>query len=297
MAIQADTNLYPGINAHLNSFLQNEPGGWRNFHAEHITDIAREIDQHLPPGYFTRSEKSLQIGEFDPGCGSQGSTRTTPDITVYRQPSQRAATAAAAEASDTPVITIPLAQTLTEEDDLTGLIIYQAGEGSALGRPITRVELLSPANMPGGSHYEQYMVKRWDTLRSGLRLVEIDYLHQTPPIIPQLLDYSHRVEGALPYVILVSDPRPTFDQGKTDVYAFSVDDALPVINIPLAGADGVKISFGTVYNRTFESSRFFRMIVDYAQLPTAFDRYSSSDQARIQKRLADIQKNAGESPS
>lgn len=294
MAIHADKNLYPGINAHLNSFLQNEPGGWANFHAEHIIRLREAIDEGLPPGYFARSEKSLQIGEFDPGSGTQDTSHTKPDVTVYHHPVFGSESGSVIARTDAPSITLPMPQTLAEEDELTGLIIYQAGEGSILGRPITRVELLSPANKPGGSHYEQYMVKRWETLRSGLRLVEIDYLHQTPPVIHNLPDYSRGMEGALPYVILVSDPRPTFEQGKTDVYAFGVDDPLPVINVPLAGADVVRVEFGTVYDHTLASSRFFRMVVDYAQEPAAFERYSPADQEQIRQRLATIRKQAAE---
>ena len=78
---------------------------------------------------------------------------------------------------------------MEEEETLTGLVIYQAGEGSVLGRPITRIELLSPANKPPGSHHEQYMVKRLETLKSGLRLVELDYLHESHPVIQALPSY------------------------------------------------------------------------------------------------------------
>ncbi|MBZ0298776.1 MAG: DUF4058 family protein, partial [Anaerolineae bacterium] len=211
MALQADRNLYPGINAHLNSFLQNESGGWRSFHAEHITDIAREVDQRLPSGYFTRSEKSLQIEDFDPGSGDQGRSRTTPDVTIYRQRTSHRGLSQARIQEVVPSLTMPLPETLDEEDELTGLVIYQAGEGSILGRPITRLEPLSPANKRGGSHHEQYMHKRSETLKSGLRLVEIDYLHQTPPVIRVLPDYSSGAPGAVPYTILISDPRPTFE--------------------------------------------------------------------------------------
>ncbi len=34
MSIQADTNLYPGINPHLNSRLQQHNGGWKGFHSK-----------------------------------------------------------------------------------------------------------------------------------------------------------------------------------------------------------------------------------------------------------------------
>lgn len=243
MAIHSDKNLYPGINAHLNSFLQHEAGGWRSFHAEHIIDLCGSIDRELPANYYVRSQFSLQGSEFEENF---------------------------AEA----------------EDSLIGLVIYQMGEQRSSDVPITRIELLSPANKPGGSHYEQYILKRQQTLESGLRLVEIDDLHETPPIIDVLPDYSKGETDAYPYIIIISDPRPTLEKGLTKVYAFHVAQKLPKLNLPLAGADVVKVDFGAVYNHTFESSRFFLMIVDYEQNPTALERYSEKDRAWIEQHLA-----------
>jgi hypothetical protein len=95
----------------------------------------------------------------------------------------------------------------------------------------------------------------------------------------------------VPFVILVSDPRPTIEQGKTDIYTFSVDDPLPIINVPLAGADVVKVDFGAAYQNTFAGSRFFRMVVNYAQDPVQLERYSVEDREFIQTRLTDIRQN------
>jgi uncharacterized protein DUF4058 len=281
MAIYSDKNLYPGINTHLNSFLQNEMGGWQSFHAEHIIDLARSINEHLPAGYFTRSEKSLQISENLPPTGEKPGT-TTPDVAIFRgnvrisnKPTPAPLTAAQ------PVATIPISDSLTDEDYLTGVVIYQAGEGGGLGRPITRIELLSPANKPSGSHYLTYLTKRQETLHSALRLVEIDYLHQTRPILMDLPSYAHRETDAYPYMILVSDPRPTVEQGFTQVFGFGVDEALPIVMIPLAGADTFTFDFGEAYNRTFVNSPFFQMVVDYEQEPSHFERYIEADRTKI----------------
>ncbi len=288
--IYSERNLYPGINIHLNSILQNDPGTsiWQSFHAEYIVRLRETMDINLPRGYFTLSETSLQIGEFDAGTGLETRARTTPDVTIYRNPTITGQTdLMIAEETSSPTLVLPLPETLKEEETLTGLIIYQAGEGSFLGRPITRIELLSPANKPGGTHYEQYILKRLQTLKSGLRLVEIDYLHQTAPIIYKLPRYP-KGKDSFPYMIIVTDPRPTFEEGKTAIYAIHVDQALPILDIPLAGADVVRIRFGDVYNRTFESSRFFLSVVDYATDPVHMDTYSKPDQERIKNRLSEI---------
>ncbi len=67
MPIQLAENQYRGVNAHLNSILQNTPGEWESFHASHIVDITRALNKRLPAGYEARVEKSLQIRELRPG--------------------------------------------------------------------------------------------------------------------------------------------------------------------------------------------------------------------------------------
>lgn len=286
MPIHSDKNLYPGINIHLNSLLQDEPGGWVNFHSEFIIYLREHLDRVLPPGYFSRSEKSLQIEGFDPASGMEHHTPLKPDISLYRVPGWPPAPRGIE--TTLPTAIIPIADTLTEEDVLTGLVIYQAGEGGALGRPITRIEVLSPANKPGGSYHIPYLIKRGETLKSGLRLVEIDFLHETPPVIPVLPSYPKGETGAQPFTILVSDPRPTLEQGHTTVYSFGVDDVLPIVDIPLAGADRVPVDLGQVYHHMYENVRFFRMVIDYSGDVTNIGRYTDSDQEKIRSRLATI---------
>jgi len=296
MPIHSDKNLYPGVNAHLNSYLQNETGKWAGFHNEHVTDIARHLKEVLPSGYFAVSETSLQILGYDPEIDIEKKSYSRPDATVYQinpMPLVRSSTPTFAEATQ-PVLSLRILETLIDPEPMTGLVIYQAGEGGILGRPITRIELLSPSNMPSGSHNEQYLLKRMETLKSGLRLVEIDYLHQLPPIVKGIASYPKREIKSFPYLFLVTDPRPTLEQGRTDVYGIEIMERLPVINIPLAGADFAEFDFGKVYDTTYESSSFFRLVVDYAQDPPAFDKYTPEDQERIKELLEHIRKNASQ---
>jgi hypothetical protein len=154
---------------------------------------------------------------------------------------------------------------------------------------VTRVELLSPANKPSGSHYDIYLAKRLQTLGSGLRIVEVDYLHERRPIIARIPSYVDRQPGAHPYNIIVNDPRPTFLEGQTQVYGFGVLDRPPIIAVPLAGDDRMVLDIQAIYNRTVESSRLFRLVlVDYAQEPVNFAAYTEADQARIRERMAAI---------
>jgi len=291
MTIFSEKNLYPGINAHLNSSLQHESGGWQSFHSVHVTHLFEAIDARLPEGYYARSEKTMQISEIIPPVGPSRPRTTTPDITVFRSRLTILGGGATTLTATPPTRRIPITEILTPDDFLPGITIYQTGEGGPTGKPITRIELLSPANKPGGAHYPHYLVKRMETLQSNLRLVEIDYLHESRPITPTLPSYPDGEDGAFPYLVLVSDPRPTLEEGGTEVYGIAVDSPLPIITIPLAGADTMTLNLGAVYNHTFSSSRYFQMVVDYAQDPSQFERYTAADRELIQGRLAKIRQN------
>jgi Protein of unknown function (DUF4058) len=275
-------NLYPGINPHLNSFLQKESGGWESFHAELVIQIRVILDAELPAGYLALAEKSLQISEIIQSTHS----RTRPDVTIYQSTPSRG-TSTVALASD-PTATLSLLETIPDEEYLSGVLIYQVGEGSAFGRPVTRIEVLSPANKPAGSHYPRYVEKRIETLHSGLRLVEIDFLHETPPVIPHLASYPDGETDAHPYTIIVSDPRPEFEKGRVAVYGFGVADSIPRVRIPLAGADENIFDFGIAYHRVYESLRFIQSLVDYGELPANFGRYTEVDREWIQNYMAQI---------
>jgi hypothetical protein len=289
MPIYAERNLYPGVNAHLNSYLQLASGGmWEPFHANYITYLTAKIDASLPPGYYALSEKSLQIGHYEGSLSIPARTiRTRPDISIYRNPSaQREVTAA--PAITPPTYTLPLFDILEDEDRMDAIAIYQVKEGVLPGRLVARIEVLSPGNKQQGAHYEQYMSKRFSTLKSGLLLVEIDFLHHSPPLLEGIPNYPTGEASARPYMLLVSDPRPTYGEGQTAVYTIGVLDELPVIPVRLVDSDVVAVDFDAPYQQTIASFSFFRNYTDYATDPPAFDRFTPADQAALSAFLADI---------
>lgn len=285
VAIHSDKNLFPGVNPHLNSFLQAEDGGWESFHADHIVHLRMALDEALPLNYYSITEKSLQISAYY--LDEELQHRHQPDITVYQR--SKAAPATPTLTATAPAITLPLAGEFPDEEDyFTAVMIYRIEGGKLPGNAVTRIELLSPANKPSGSYYRQYLVKRREALRSELSLVEIDYLHETRPISPSLPSYPDNHQDASPYIILVSDPHPSWHEGQMRTYPFGVTEPLPIVEIPLAGMDTVVLNFGLVYNRTIESSRIFRFIVDYEQEPVNFERYNNADQERIRQHITAI---------
>lgn len=293
MSIHSRTNLYPGINPHLNNYLQYEKG-WKSFHSLHLADIARQIDRQLLDqftGYYSANEESLQIGVYDnldvplskPG-------RTDPDIAIFTN--QEPSNFPPLYEIEGNVITFAMPDTLSEKDEIpSSIVIYKMENDVFPGRPVTRIELLSPANKYPGSHYVSYLNKRTQTLESSVRLVEIDYLHSRRPILKNLKIYPEEPK-AQPYHVLVSDPRPVIPEGKIYAYNFGVIDEIPKVTVPLNGSDTISLDLRMLYNQTFEGSILFHQtIVDYSQEPVHMESFTPADQQTIRDTMAHIAEN------
>jgi hypothetical protein len=271
MSLSERGNPYSGINAHLHSALQSKGGAWESFHSAHIGHLTEALDARLPPGYYALNEKSLQLSLIDLESGLERRSPTRPDIAIY----ERGGGGFRQQAGSSPTLTLPLTATLVEDEPLRAVVIINARH-----QPVTRIELLSPANKPGGSHAPQYRLKRGETLKSGVALLELDYLHESPPVIPGVGAYSDG-DGP-PYMIMVSNPRPSWEVGITAVYGFFVDQPCPTLDIPLLDGEFITLDFNAVYQTTFASNRYYHIvIVDYDQLPARFEMYQPDDQARI----------------
>jgi hypothetical protein len=284
MPIQSPKNLYPGINAHLNSFLQSEDGGWESFHVEHLVQIAHALNRLIRPRYVAAPERSLQISQTS--VFEEVRSRVRPSVTIFQRSAQPMVSGAALAPAE-PFVSFSVEEVMPDpDDDLISVIIYEARQRPMGRKPVTRIELLSPANKPGHSYYRPYMAKRADTLRSGLALVELDYLHETRPLLARLPSYADGDTDAYPYLILVSDPRP--EVKTTEAYGFGVDERMPILRVPLAGEEFTLLDFSAVYDRTFEDAALLQDEVDYAVEPVRMETYTPADQARIRQRMATI---------
>lgn len=283
MPIHFRDNLYQGINAHLNSRLQQPRGGWLGFHNLHIVFICNALVPLLPSGYYANNEESLQVSIHIPDMPEPLTSRTYPDVAIYQQhdsyPQVSALTA------DAPTLTIPAVATIEEVPYWDSVVIYHQTAGDL--KPVTRIELLSPANKPNGSNHAHYLANRTETLYTGISMVEIDYLHETPPLLSALPSYRDHHPDSYPYHIMVTDPRPTLPQGKTDIYSCGVNDPLPKIRIPLAGSDFVVMDMEAVYQETFAARPIYSAVwIDYGQPPIGMECYAPADQTKIQRVMA-----------
>jgi hypothetical protein len=269
MPIYRKDNPYRGVNAHFNSLLQNMEGGWPTFHAPHITHLTEALNETLPDNYYAVSEQSLQIELL-----GIDSSKVRPDVTVLRRHATPIESQQSTPKLATPLLEIAAADLMLEEDELMAVMVYRRPD-----EPVTRIELLSPTNKT--THQAHYLTARQKTLHLGLNLVEIDYLHETPPLFGDILAKDNL--AAYPYLVMVTDPTPTPDSesGVAQFYGFHVDEPMVGVPIPLAEQTYIALDLSAVYNVTFSKDRRPSFMVDYEQLPLNLEAYSPADQAKI----------------
>ncbi len=261
---------FPGILPHLNSILQtpgvpDQPALWHTFHTSHIGHIVDELNTLLPDAYIAYAEQSLQVRSSDWEFG-----RPQPDVTVFQQ--SPGPSGSPAQPALQPTWEAELLATVENLQHPYAAVVREVGDQNRLGRIVTRVELLSPWNKRRDSAYHD---RRAEFLQTGVPLVEIDYLHESPSPILTLPHYPADPDS-LPYYSAVSDPR----SGHVRVYGFGVDSPLKPFPLPLAGDDVVILDLNPVYRHTVERGRWSR-IIDLTQPPERFDTYSQDDQRYI----------------
>lgn len=277
--MMAGRNPYPGVNAHLNSYLQ--PRGWHGFHNKYLSHLSDVIDISLPDGYYTSNEESLQLAhinlldEFD----SPTTERIRPDILI-RGTSDRYQSAIPTATVTAPTMTRNLDYLLTPEDAVQALVIYKFKDSVLNSTPVTCIELLSPANKPPSSYYAPYIKKCEPSLWAGLNLVEIDFLHQTQPILPYIPDYPDMLNST-PYYAIVTDLHAHDSVGKVDIYQIGLLDPLPKFYVPLEGEDKFILDLGQAYQQVYNGSRLFQQLGNPASELKNPSAYSADDQARI----------------
>jgi hypothetical protein len=141
---------------------------------------------------------------------------------------------------------------------------------------ITAIEIISPVNKrkPG---LEKYREKRTTLNRNGVHLLEIDLLRRGErpfnyPTLPRWAQY---------FVMLTRG-----EDIRTEVWAMTVQDKLPIVPIPLKSPDpDVRLDIGAALNEVYDRSRYDLSVrYDAEPAPPAF---SKEDHAWLQAVLKD----------
>lgn len=129
---------------------------------------------------------------------------------------------------------------------------------------ITAIEILSPVNKRGKG-LEKYREKRQLLHNDGVHLLEVDLLRrgQRPLNYPTLPRAAH-------YFVMLSRG----DKHKTDVWAMTVRDRLPIVPIPLKSPDpDVRLDIGAAFHELYHRSRYELSVrYDLEPAPPAFSK-------------------------
>lgn len=283
-------NPFKGINPILHTILQDTSKSpdpkisnaslWPAFHSQHLTHLADAIQSVLPPGYAALQEVGLQISEPDFGA----SRNPVPDLSVWQLNRPRLGTGS----GGVMVLEAPAPYVIGLNDLEYSLerIIFSIGIYPGVsshmrsGRPVTRIELLSPSNKPGSGGSAIFLKNYITALKSGTSVIILDYLHETPSPLTMIPRYPDEA-GSHAYNVSVADART--EAKDTRIYGFDVDSPIPALTIPLADEDNLKdFNFNAVYQYTYERGPWSGIVEREGKIERWYS-YNRADQDRIIK--------------
>lgn len=221
---------------------------WPDVHNELASAIKELLAPHLAPKYVAR----INPYTVDDVTPESEVGITYPDVALLRknmlkEPSAAYESRSGVSPPDAEIpsnITIPVRIPVVEIRDV------------AKNRLITAIEILSPVNKkkPG---LDKYREKRMDLHRAGVHLVEIDLLRRgTRPFIHSMMPRVH-------YIVTLMRT----GSRKTDVWGFNVQDALPVLPVPLVTPDpDVPLDLKKALDMIYERS-LYELSIDYEKEP------------------------------
>lgn len=234
---------FPGMDPFL------EGAKWPDVHHKLAAVLCELIMPFITPKYIASvetyivndTEPSTELGIMYPDVAVVKNETREPDATYQKSPNDDILT---------PVsITLPTISTFQVR---IPVVEIRDQEKNSL---ITAIEILSPVNKrnPG---LEKYRAKRQKLYESNIHLIEIDLLRRgTRPLSHPSIPIAHY------YVTLVRA------LGKTQIWAFNIQNKMPVIPVPLKSPDeDILLNLGKALHLVYERNYYINSI-DYSKNP------------------------------
>lgn len=223
---------FPG----MDPFLESQE--WEDFHTRLMTALSDHLSRTIEPNCLVRVKRRVYLESVG---GEPESMRRT-DIAIVT-----------VDAGPASGLLSPHAARMTAECELPMPIerqdIYLVIRDRETMQVITVIELLSPSNKRSqGDGRHAYMMKRQEILSSPTHLVELDLLRggMRLPVI-----------GTLPpgdYYAIISRAKR---RPKCEVYAWTLNDKLPVVPIPLKKGDAdASVPLQEVFDIVYQRARY-----------------------------------------
>lgn len=228
---------FPG----MDPFLESQE--WEDFHTTFNTVLRERLGPSLEPDYLVRVERRVYLESV----GGEPESMRRADIAVVTVDAGpgNAGSAVGVCSSQVAGMTAECELPMPIERQETYLVIRDR----ETMRVVTVIELLSPANKRSkGDGRHEYMMKRQEILSSPTHLVELDLLRggMRLPVVGTL------PQGDYYAIISRTNRRP-----KCEVYAWTLNDKLPVIPIPLKLGDAdASVPLQEVFDIVYQRARY-----------------------------------------
>jgi Protein of unknown function (DUF4058) len=258
---------FPGMDPYLEGYL------WVDVHNALASKIRQQLAPKIQPSYTVRLEVYLvqdTAPESEIGI-------LYPDVEVLCQnlvPSASTRSPLPAESGNLLVTPAPLMLPLMPPIDVR--IVTVEIRDTASNTLVTSIEILSPVNKrePGLTPYRQ---KRSRLHNANVHLIEIDLLRRgTRP-------FAHPQLPTVPYLITLTRAQAQ----AVEVWPIALQDALPVIPVPLRSPDAdVPLDLATALRDIYDEA-FYNLSIDYRQLPPK-PPFAEDDLAWMNAQLATL---------
>lgn len=238
-------NPFPGMNPWLEVY-------WRDFHAKFLVYACDLLNAELPPGLQARVDERLAIDAEE-----EKARHYLPDIAVT-------------ESWDRPAGTVlgQSGQLVTAAEptviDYGQEILRHIEIVDSRSHVITAIELLSPSNKEEGESRANWKRKRFDYLRGGINVVEIDLLRDGAWALPDRSLLKPNPPGRVYHHVAVTRP-PRFS--RCEFYVLPLRQRLPAIRVPLRRpAPDVALDLQVLVDQCYERGRYSE-VLDYTKPP------------------------------
>ena len=229
---------FPGMDPYL-----EDQGRWPDFHSRVITYGCDVVSQALPDDYVAQMGEEVRVVSW-----REGHDRSMrPDVAIVRHGgSGGPEPAGGGMVATLEPIAIPFAAAIDEVRD-TWIEIRRL----PYERLVTAIEVLSPTNK-GSSGLTEYLDKRHRLRTQRVNLVEIDLL-----IAGRRLPMARPLPPGHFFAIVCRASKSE----TGDVYAWSLQQPLPKIPIPLEAPDpDVFLDLAEVFALAYQRGRYARLI-------------------------------------
>lgn len=248
-----------------------EPERWSDVQIASIVLIQAAIQRQLPDPYYATIKRRTRIEYpewYDPDHPEQNDPRRrkdfVPDVLVGG-PADTADAGGVALAEPGGAVAIEPDWNYDPAIEIREPYLEIFTRVGSRRRLVTSIEVLSPTNKTADGG-EAYRTKQYETLHSGVHLLEIDLLRAGRHTTAVPLSALRKSVPEWDYHVCLSrfDARRRFF-----VWTVRLGERLPELEVPLLPEDGsVRVDLQEILDATYEAGPFFRE-VDYAAPPPA----------------------------